>query len=264
MPLETGTPVQVAFDALPVAIKSICRRAHPHGATQAVVLTGTVTGRSGAWTTVDFHVLHPELGRKVSVKRRSLVVIGQPASSGGAQTPADRENAALLRRALNEDGPDGQDNDATPEEYGPEPTPAEAASEWARTDETIKCLRTEEGHATIRPGVLRLQSTLGTANILSFFLAFLPLRHLEDCLEDMNDYVGSSGARDCPPFTLNELYTFLGIIIAMSNFPGIEMDSLWDKEGFPQAREIGTKFNFSRVMSWTRFSQWRKFFRYVW
>eukprot|EP00873_Tetraselmis_striata_P043097 jgi/Tetstr1/463361/TSEL_008284.t1 len=236
MPLEIGTLVQVAFDALPVDVKSIWRRAHPEEATFAVVLIGVVAGRNGAWTTVDFHALHRhELGWNVSIKRRSLVVIGQPASSGGAhQTPVDRENDALLRRALNEYGPDRQDNDATHEEYGPEPTPAEASSEWARTEETINCLRTEEGHATIRLGVMMLQSTLGTSNILTFFLAFLSLHHLEDCLEGMHDYVGSnSGVRYWPPFTLGELYILLGIILAMSNFPGIKMESLWDKEGFP-------------------------------
>jgi hypothetical protein len=193
---------------------------------------------------VSFRALHPELPADVAMKRKDLVVIGV-VPRGGVHTTVDRENSELLKRALTEDGPDGQDNDAAPEEYGLEPTPAESVSNWTRTEDIVKCLRTEGGHPPIRPGVLKLQSTLGTADVLTFFLAFLPLRHLEDCLEVVNDHVASSGHSDCPPFSVAEFYIFLGVIIAMSNFHGVKIESLWDKEGFPQVREIGTKFNFS-------------------
>jgi hypothetical protein len=57
---------------------------------------------------------------------------------------------------------------------------------------------------------------------------------LEDCLEAMNEYVASNGIKDCQLLTIGELYIFVGVIIvAMSNFLGVKMESLWDKEGFP-------------------------------
>jgi hypothetical protein len=117
---------------------------------------------------VDFHALHPELPQKVNIKGQRLVVIGE-VTSNNPQTAADKHNAAILRQALLDDGPDGQDNDADPEEYGPVPAPSESASEWQLIDTQIKCNRTEEGHQPIRPGILRLQSTLGTTNLLTFF-----------------------------------------------------------------------------------------------
>jgi hypothetical protein len=165
------------------------------------------------------------------------VVIGE-VTSNNPQTAADRHNAAILRQALLDDGPGGHDNDADPEVYGPMPAPSESASEWQLIDTQIKCNRIEEGHQPIRPGILRLQSTLGTSNLLTFFLAFLSARHLEDCLEDMNEYVASNGIKDCPLFTIGELFIFMGVIVAMSNFHGVKTESLWDKEGFPKVKRL--------------------------
>jgi hypothetical protein len=101
-----------------------------------------------------------------------------------------------------------------------------------------------------------IEATIDIGNIkfAYLFLAFLHVRHLEECLEDMNEYVASNGIKDCPLFIIGELYIFMGVIIAMSNFPGVKMESLWDKEDFPKVKKIGTTFNFSVVMSWTRFS----------
>jgi hypothetical protein len=86
---------------------------------------------------------------------------------------------------------------------------------------------------------------------------------MEECLFYTNEALDGNDVPHGADFTMAEMYVFLGVVIAMSTFPGVSLERLWDEHGHGTISSLETRYNFSKVMSRTRFNQWKRYFLFL-
>lgn len=113
----------------------------------------------------------------------------------------DSRNLDTIREAELEEDEDV--DDAEEADFG-DAAPARPNSWTVESD--LKCNRQETNAGPIKQGRIILRRAMGTANTLTYFLTFFPSSYIESCLDDINCWNRSNNVKDCPDFTMGELY----------------------------------------------------------